>query len=112
MDLGLVGIKDIDLPPKLRRNTKIHRAKENKRILGHSIETIPEEIETREEFGHWETDLVINDFMKPFLDKDLPWPKWKKITVTVYDVSINVVLKSVQSIPNIVCFFVSPYEVL
>lgn len=50
--------------------------------------------------------------MKPFLDKDLPWPKWKKITVTVYDVSINVVLKSVQSIPNIVCFFVSPYEVL
>lgn len=59
VDLGLLNIKNIDLPQKLSRNTKIHKDKENKRILGRSIEERPEEVETREEFGHWETDLVI-----------------------------------------------------
>lgn len=38
VNLGLVGIKNIDLPEKLRRKTKIHRVNENKRILGRSIE--------------------------------------------------------------------------
>ena len=59
VDLGLIGIKNIDLPQKLSRNTKIHRSKQNKRILGRSIEERPQEVEAREEFGHWETDLVI-----------------------------------------------------
>ena len=59
VDLGLIGIKNIDLPQKLSRNTKIHRCKLNKRILGRSIEERPKEVEAREEFGHWETDLVI-----------------------------------------------------
>lgn len=40
VDLGLVGIKNFDLPGILRRNT-------------------PEEANERKEFGHWETDLVI-----------------------------------------------------
>ena len=57
--LGLIGIKNIDLPHKLSRNTKIHRCKQSKRILGHSIEECPSEAEAREEFGHWETDIVI-----------------------------------------------------
>ena len=59
VDLGLLNIKSIDLPQKLSRNTKIHKDKENKRVLGRSIEERPEEVDTREEFGHWETDLVI-----------------------------------------------------
>ena len=59
VDLGLLNIKSIDLPQKLSRNTKIHKDKENKRILGRSIEERPGEVDTREEFGHWETDLVI-----------------------------------------------------
>ena len=59
VDLGLIGIKNIDLPQKLSRNTKIHRCNQNKRILGRSIEERPQNVETREEFGHWETDLVI-----------------------------------------------------
>ena len=59
VDLGLIGIKNIDLPQKLSRNTKIHRVKQNKRILGRSIEERPQSIESRKEFGHWETDLVI-----------------------------------------------------
>ena len=59
VDLGLLNIKSIDLPQKLSRNTKIHKDKENKRALGRSIEERPGEVDTREEFGHWETDLVI-----------------------------------------------------
>ena len=59
VDLGLLNIKNIDLPQKLSRNTKIQKNKENKRVLGRSIEERPKEVDTREEFGHWETDLVI-----------------------------------------------------
>ena len=59
VDLGLINIKNIDLPQKLSRNTKIHKNNVNKRIMGRSIEERPKEVDTREEFGHWETDLVI-----------------------------------------------------
>lgn len=57
--LGLIGIKNIDLLEKVKRNTKEHRNRENKRILGRSIEERPKEIQSRIEFGHWEFDLVI-----------------------------------------------------
>ena len=59
VDLGLLNIKNIDLPQKLSRNTKIQKNEKNKRVLGRSIEERPKEVDTREEFGHWETDLVI-----------------------------------------------------
>lgn len=59
VDLGLIGIKNIDLPQKISRNTKTHRYRANKKILGRSIEERDEAVNSREEFGHWETDLVI-----------------------------------------------------
>lgn len=59
VDLGLLNIKNIDLPQKVSRNTKLSKCRENKRVLGRSIEERPEAVDTREEFGHWETDLVI-----------------------------------------------------
>ena len=59
IDLGLVGAKSIDLPVRVSRKTKKKRIRENKRVLGRSIEERPTEVEKREEFGHWETDLVI-----------------------------------------------------
>ena len=52
VDLGLINIKNIDLPQKLSRNTKIHKNNVNKRIMGRSIEERPKEVDTREEFGH------------------------------------------------------------
>ena len=52
IDLGLMAIKNTDLPQKLRRTTKKARVRKNKRILGRSIES-------REDFGHWEIDTVI-----------------------------------------------------
>ena len=59
VDLGLLPIKNMDLPEKLSRNTKQHEARENKRNLGNSIEERPETVDLREEFGHWEIDSVL-----------------------------------------------------
>lgn len=59
MDAGLLGIKNIDLPEKLKCNTKKEKVRKNKRILGDSIELRPESVELREEFGHWEADTVL-----------------------------------------------------
>ena len=58
-DLGLLNIRNIDLPEKLHRSPKTARVRENKRILGRSIEERPASIEDRTEFGHCEVDLVI-----------------------------------------------------
>jgi IS30 family transposase len=59
IDMGLLEIKNIDLPYKLRRNTKKQRIRINKRNLGRSIDERPTEINNRETFGHWEIDTVI-----------------------------------------------------
>lgn len=59
VDLGLLPIKNIDLPEKLRRNTKARKVRKNKKILGRSIEERPESVVPRTEFGHWEIDTVI-----------------------------------------------------
>lgn len=59
IDLGLISIKNTDLPQKLRRNTKSARVQKNKRKLGRSITERNAEIDTRQEFGHWEIDTVL-----------------------------------------------------
>ena len=52
VDQGLMDSINCDLPEKLKRNTKIHRIRKNKRKLGRSIEERPQEINDRKEFGH------------------------------------------------------------
>ena len=59
VDMGLLNIRNHNLPMKLRRKTKKHLLRLNKRKLGRSIEERPKEVEERKEFGHWECDLVI-----------------------------------------------------
>lgn len=59
IDKGFLSIRNIDLPLKLRLKPKHKRIKHNKRILGKSIDSRPEIINSREEFGHWEIDTVI-----------------------------------------------------
>ena len=56
VDLGLMDIKNIDLPEKVKHKTKARRIRANKRILGRSID---ERSPTRKDFGHWECDLVL-----------------------------------------------------
>ena len=48
-DQGLMDIRNCDLPEKLKRNTKIHRIRKNKRKLGRSIEERPQEINDRKD---------------------------------------------------------------
>jgi len=60
IDTGLLEIKNIDLPLKLKRSSKSKRVKQNKKKLGTSIDERPERINDRSEFGHWEmTRLLI-----------------------------------------------------
>lgn len=58
-DHGLMEFKNIDLPQKLHRNTKPHKIHSNKKKLGRSIESRPDNVDNRTEFGHWEIDTVI-----------------------------------------------------
>lgn len=60
-DLGLLPIKNLDLPMKLHRNTKPTMIKKHKKKLGKSIEEFPSNIDSRDEFGHWEIDTVIGE---------------------------------------------------
>src|SRR5699024_6299896 len=59
IDNGDLKVKNMDLVLKLRRNTKSSKSRDNKKILGTSIEERPESIETREEFSHWEIYTVL-----------------------------------------------------
>ena len=55
----LVDLKPIDLPRMVRRRqTKNYKTYIPKRQKGVSIEHRPSSVDTREEFGHWEGDLV------------------------------------------------------
>ena len=44
-DLGVISIRNIDLPEKISRNTKVRKKRQNKKKLGKSIEERPEEID-------------------------------------------------------------------
>jgi IS30 family transposase len=59
IDLGLMSVKNSDLPLKLQYNTKSKRARKNKRKIGNSIELRPKSVDLRKEFGHWKIDTVI-----------------------------------------------------
>lgn len=59
VDIGLMKVKNIDLPQKVKRSTKSKRKRKHKKIYGMSISKRPENINNRSEFGHWEIDSVI-----------------------------------------------------
>lgn len=66
IDRGIMKTKNIDLLEKVSRNTSKskYKARDNKRILGKSIEQRPKEVEDRTTFGHWEIDTVIGSKSK------------------------------------------------
>ncbi len=59
VDAGLLEIKNIELPLKVKRSSKGSRKRSYKKKLGRSIDERPENINDRSEFGHWEIDTVI-----------------------------------------------------
>lgn len=64
VDKGLLQISNVDLPFKLKRETKSNRIRSHKRKLGTSIDLRPDVINSRSEFGHWEIDTVIGSKSK------------------------------------------------
>jgi IS30 family transposase len=60
VDQRRLNTRNIDLCLKVRRKPKTEAPKRpNKRILGMSIEERPSDVQSRQEFGHWEADSVI-----------------------------------------------------
>lgn len=61
IDIGLfINITNKDLPVKCRKKKKHKKVRKQSRAnAGESIEKRPREIESREEFGHWEMDTVV-----------------------------------------------------
>ena len=64
VDSMLLALRNIDLPLKVRRRKRRRNVKENLKHLGRSIDERPDEIASRNEFGHWEIDTVIGSKSK------------------------------------------------
>lgn len=58
IDEGRLEVKNINLKEKVGRKKRKTKPKENKKILGISIDERPQHIDNREEFGHFEIDTV------------------------------------------------------
>ena len=56
---GLLPLTPTELPEALKRKTKSHKNRENKRKYGQSISFRPEMAALRIEEGHWEGDTVV-----------------------------------------------------
>ena len=61
IDCQIMQTRNIDLVEKLKRHSKVSapKTRPHKKVLGMSIDERPEEINTRQTFGHWEIDTVI-----------------------------------------------------
>ena len=70
IDQCLLGVRNIDLPLRVKRKSKAHRDRVNRQLYGMSIEQRPSEVENREEFGHGEIDKMC------IRDRPRPMPKW------------------------------------
>ncbi|MDR3294053.1 MAG: IS30 family transposase, partial [Clostridiales bacterium] len=66
VDRGLTKLKNMDLLLKVRRKARKEQPK-RRRVLGRSIDERPKEVETREEFGHWEGDGIVGKEQKGHL---------------------------------------------
>ena len=59
IDKGILKVRNIDLPLKVKRKRHTSHCKQNKRPFGISIEERDNEINNRTVFGHWEIDTIV-----------------------------------------------------
>ena len=63
--LGLLGkIKSIDLPLRVKRKNARKRVRERKKKFGRSIDERDPSVDERQDFRHWECDLVLGSRSK------------------------------------------------
>ena len=59
IDLCLLKVRNIDLPLRVKLDKKTKKNRQNRKILGESIEKRPEIVGQRTTFGHWEIDTIV-----------------------------------------------------
>ena len=99
VERGLLPIKNIDLPLKVKRKTKSTRTRKHMKKLGTSISERPAHINDRTEFGHWEIDTVIGE--KTNQDAVL-------VTITERKTRANIVCKAPGKTADAVYDVISP----
>lgn len=101
IDKGILKVKNIDLPLRVKLKSKSRKTRKNRRILGESIEKRGAEINERKDFGHWEIDTVIGTKTKGAvlltLDERLTR---KRIIKKIEDRTENAVTKGLLEIYN------------
>lgn len=102
VDLGLLPVKNIDLPEKLKRNTKSSNARKNRKILGKSIEERPETVNLGEEFGHLEIDSVLGKKKdtKPVIMTIVKRKSRMSLWTKIKDHSSMTIYEALQSLVN------------
>lgn len=64
VDTALLKIRNLDLPLKVRRKSKVKKARQHLKILDRSIDERPDSVLTRRNFGHWEIDTILGSKSK------------------------------------------------
>jgi IS30 family transposase len=107
IDRGLLKVKNIDLLMKTRLKQKKKRVRTRKRELGRSIELRAKEVETREEFGHWECDTVVGKNGKSAIMTLVERKTNKGILLSLKDKSADAVMSAFKGLKGFESIFKS-----
>ena len=97
IDKGLLAVRNIDLLLKTRLKPKNRRIRQQKRVLGKSIELRPIEVGTRQEFGHWEGDTVVGKGGKSAILTLVERKTNKGFMLSLKDISASAVTEAFQA---------------
>lgn len=98
IERGLMNVKNIDLLLKCRRKPKKQRILAHKRIFGDSIDTRPQQVAFRKEFGHYEGDTVVGKDGKSAILTLVERKTRKGFMLSLKDKSSDSVLKALKQL--------------
>ncbi|AXY26238.1 hypothetical protein CL176_09645 [Suicoccus acidiformans] len=104
IDLNLLEVRNIDLPRKVTMRKRKYKPSEprgsNKKKLGTSINQRDPDVLSRQEFGHWELDLILGGKTKdePVIITLLERKTREYLTCKVWSKSADVITKYVWKI--------------
>ena len=107
IDRGLLRVKNIDLLMKVRLKPKKRSIRAHKRQLGRSIDLRSPNVETREEFGHWEADTIAGKGHKGAILTLVERKTNKGFMLKLPDMSASSVLKAFRQLKDNMYLFKS-----